>query len=1148
MPKRLGVTMKTLTKVILVQWFRLQAVEIPIVGSTAFIGDNGAGKSALLDAIQTVLTGANKRFMVLNRGSNEQSSRKLWEYVLGVMSDPKKPELATKIKPREKANCYLALNFHDTETGETTCVGLGIYASMADMDENVEGRFICPGLVGHKDLFLEQHESDKMTVLPWARVKERLAKACPSTRFHHEAGKFTQDLYGCLSENPGSPNKDKTVLKALQAAFRLEKISDPTDFIRRYMLDRDDLQIKELQSALKNYRDMAEKADSVSRRVDELNRLEVCCEKVEHGRSQQVMAEYVSLCAQSEEIEEHADPLREALADLEESREQMTNQKTDHDLHLATLHGKLGEKRAEQKNSDIQNQRDRLKLEIEQNQQKENDVKATITDIRQLLQRFDKLKNVPAPDSLNKAIAGLVNSLPNDDMVSATIWPTEPDKIDGSLSMLRDALEQGLPVLNSRYDGLCAEMNGLDTRLKSLVEVLKQLQHGKAPLQANTRNLIQFFKKHGIEAKPLCDLVDVADEAWRNTVESILGPRREALIVIPEQARKAVNLYRHEGRIECPGCHIVTTTQTERWKDNKQNGSLADKLTVDDVHARAFINRRLGNIICVETEKDLLHYDRAATADGMLNSGGSVSEMKQIPPILGRGSREVLQAAYQRELNELSKKQKDVTQEKEHLGAFKILLEDYKRRFAGDTVFSAVMLVEKRENLNVIIQGLQNRLNALAMDTREENLNKEIVNIEAEIGVYNDKIKELAEKLRLAEKEYTQKEDKLKELEKQKDLLRELLKVKRSEPLLDPPLAADTLNRWRDQYDGNFSAMISRANEVIKSAKNAIEHNDKQIVRDYTEYYLKYSIEEGDESPPEGFEAYAITIRRKKKHLVETTLADYRDKAVRALHEAEDTFRSKFVGRLNDKLNEVRGSISQLNKTLEKHPFHGEIYKFRSSSNPEFKHIIDFAKACNSPVSREVGGLFDPAVDPDNPHRKALDDITTALQDPKAAERLQDYRNFLVFEVEMCDTEGTPTADLEHRIQKGSGGENQTPFYVAIGASLAAAYRLKEEYGKYHGGMSVAVFDEAFSKLSVATCHSCIEFLKNIQLQLIVAAPDEKYATMAEVMDTIVWVTRDGGTVETEVISIKPAMRALLRSDNPYRQASGTAEFLHEPV
>jgi len=187
--------MKTLTKAIVIQWYRLEAVEIPIVGSTAFIGDNGAGKSALLDAIQTVLTGANKHLMVLNRGSNEQSSRKLWEYVLGVMSDPKKPELATKIKPREKANCYLALNFLDQETGESTCVGLGIYASLADMAEKIEGYFVCPGLVGNKDLFLEQRNGDNMVVLPWSRVKERLAKSCPATRFHQEPGKFTQDMY-----------------------------------------------------------------------------------------------------------------------------------------------------------------------------------------------------------------------------------------------------------------------------------------------------------------------------------------------------------------------------------------------------------------------------------------------------------------------------------------------------------------------------------------------------------------------------------------------------------------------------------------------------------------------------------------------------------------------------------------------------------------------------------------------------------------------------------------------------------------------------------------------------------------------------------------------------------------------------------------
>jgi hypothetical protein len=1139
--------LKTLTKVVLIQWYRLEAVEIPIIGSTAFIGDNGAGKSAMLDAIQTVLTGANRNRLVLNRGSNEQSSRKLWEYVLGVMSDPKKPELATKIKPREKANCYLALNFHDAETGETTFVGLGIYASLADMAEKIEGYFICPGLVGHKDLFLEQRSGDATTVLPWARVKERLAKTCPGTRFHHEPGKFTQDLFGTLSEHPGLPNNDRTVLKALQAAFKLEKISDPTEFIRRYMLDRDDLQIKELQSALKNYRDMADKAESVSRRVSDLTRMEGCCDKLEQARLQQVQAEYVSLSVRSEQLEERANPLRDALADLEEGLERMAGKQIELEAQQSAQQELLGGRRAELKNCDLQIQRERLQFDLEKASQGERDLNARITEVRRLLQRFEEHGGLGSQDPLAKAIAALSRILPGDGMLSTVNWPADPAEADACLAALTGAMEQSLPGLSGDYNALCAELSGFAGRLKELVEAIKQLKHGKAPLQANTRNLILFYKKHGIDAKPLCELVDVADEAWRGSIESVLGNIREALIVIPEQARKAVSLYRYEGRREFPGCHIVNTTQTERWKKSAIEGTLAECLTTDNVHARAFVNRRLGTVVRVETEQDLLRHDRAATADGMLSTGGTVSEMRAIPPILGRGSRESMLASYERDLLELSAKQSEVEARAKKLGSLKDLLEDYRRRFAAEASFSLVSLVRDRAGFLEALRGAQEKLAALSLDEREQKLKEEIGRLEVAAEGLRNELKTLNEQHRVAERDYGKKEDELSGLESQMDVLQQVLKETRANPLLDPVKAADTLDRWREHHEGDFAALISKADHEIKAAQRTIEDNNAKIVRDYTEYFVRYAAEEGDEARPEQFEEYAAAIRRKKGHLVGTTLAEYRDKSARALLEAEDAFRSKFVGRLIGKLEAVRVSVAQLNKTLEKHPFHGETYKFRPSANPEFKHIIDFARACNSPVSQEAGGLFDPAAAPDSPFRKALDDITLALQDPKAAERLQDYRNFLVFDVEMCDSDGTPTADLEHRIQKGSGGENQTPFYVAIGASLAAAYRLKEEYGKHHGGMSLAVFDEAFSKLSVSTCHSCIEFLKGIQLQLLVAAPDEKFATMAEVMDTIVWVTRDGGTVETEVIFIKPAMRAMLRSDNPYRKASGTAEFLHEP-
>lgn len=50
--------MKQLNRIILVNWYVLGAVEIPIKGNVAVVGPNGSGKSSLLDAIQTVLMGA----------------------------------------------------------------------------------------------------------------------------------------------------------------------------------------------------------------------------------------------------------------------------------------------------------------------------------------------------------------------------------------------------------------------------------------------------------------------------------------------------------------------------------------------------------------------------------------------------------------------------------------------------------------------------------------------------------------------------------------------------------------------------------------------------------------------------------------------------------------------------------------------------------------------------------------------------------------------------------------------------------------------------------------------------------------------------------------------------------------------------------
>jgi recombinational DNA repair ATPase RecF len=71
--------------------FYLYAQDFPISarGHTVFLGGNGSGKSVLLDAIQIVMTGMNRRYLDLNSRVSEggRSTRTVREACLGLLDD-----------------------------------------------------------------------------------------------------------------------------------------------------------------------------------------------------------------------------------------------------------------------------------------------------------------------------------------------------------------------------------------------------------------------------------------------------------------------------------------------------------------------------------------------------------------------------------------------------------------------------------------------------------------------------------------------------------------------------------------------------------------------------------------------------------------------------------------------------------------------------------------------------------------------------------------------------------------------------------------------------------------------------------------------------------------------------------------------------
>ena len=77
------------------------------------------------------------------------------------------------------------------------------------------------------------------------------------------------------------------------------------------------------------------------------------------------------------------------------------------------------------------------------------------------------------------------------------------------------------------------DIQKLQTRIEGIDTNLKRLKEGRSPIDDGTRALMQALKAAGIDAEPICDVVEVTDEKWKVAAELALGRSREALIVDP---------------------------------------------------------------------------------------------------------------------------------------------------------------------------------------------------------------------------------------------------------------------------------------------------------------------------------------------------------------------------------------------------------------------------------------------------------------------------------------------------------------------------------------------------------------------------------------------------------------------------------------
>jgi len=302
----------------------------------------------------------------------------------------------------------------------------------------------------------------------------------------------------------------------------------------------------------------------------------------------------------------------------------------------------------------------------------------------------------------------------------------------------------------------------------------------------------------------------------------------------------------------------------------------------------------------------------------------------------------------------------------------------------------------------------------------------------------------------------------------------------------------------KDAAAREFDSLYNRNKIDAAVGWAALLEARRQLAREYPKF---------DDLPVEALDNHAYDKQFAK--LNDSEIPDYKDKAERERRTWEKLFRTQVLEKLRNALFDVESTRLLLNGYLKRRIGNNR-YRILKWENPDF---TVYHKMLDASALAHEDELFFASADAEL--REACDRFLQILidEDKRAeATRLLDYRHYFLYDMEVEDfgSDGSllSTARVDRQSGKFSGGENQSPYFIAILASYLRAYK-RHDTRKGHPSLALVPIDEAFSKLSGDCIKDCIEALKSLDLQGVFSMSTGNIPYAFEHCDSLVVVAKE---------------------------------------
>jgi uncharacterized protein YPO0396 len=1088
-----SLNMKTLTRIRLVNWHLFENTTVNCRGTTYFIGINGAGKSTILDAVQFALVGG-QRDVRFNQAALSGGKRTLASYVRGEMGTEGQRFL------RGDATGVVALEFHNPDN---TYFVHGAVIDAFEDGRNPEVAYFIVHNAQLNDNWFFRSEGQLFDTRAFKRNLENFALPAAA-----RAQVFTRlEDYRFHLLNRLGQLRDSFPAKIVKG-LAFSPLTDIRSFVQNYLLDENLVDVKTLQAQLETLRHFETLAANVRERIAILEHIEEMDKERASNRRRRITNGYIQRRSQGD---------RQA-AELKERRQQLNEARVE--LSRAELKGEAIHQQARQAQTRLVDAQ--VALQVDQTAQRDRELAEKIAVLTAELNVL-RARKTQVNQALEREAAGseklrgwlAADGLPVPSGLEAFIQHTaQVERFDG----LRPVLQGLHDAVSSLSNDFTREEALLDERVRVLREEGERLEgeirklrtgdseisfEAEAPQAVHLRRLLR--GELGLSAREvifLCTELHIPNQEWQDAVEGVLGHNRFVLLVPPEHYQAAMRLYRERRfKDHLYGVALLDTERILRQENRPvSKDSLAAEVVTDHPAARAFVNMLLGGYVKCDSLDDLRVHRTAVTRECFVRRNFTDSHLN--PQVYRRwfiGERSAPRQIEQRKLrlDEIAKEmvafqeRSSALRERLSLTRDKIrplidlehLLEELERLGGLETQLAELSAERQALDLQTVdvlraeVQHCQQDANRLQAE--QASFERHIGNLETSVKTLEtEQIPELERQIdSFLQSAQTFLEAERTDEETRAEIEQEYQRRSERQPV-------DVIIQNATRYENDYQTAEQRARDRLREAKQA--------------YSLRY-----DFGYDELDEATRYTAEREK--LVKSELPHYEEQIAHQRGLAEQELVENFIHRLREQIEDARQQLAYLNSTLAGLRFGGERFEFITQPAPALRQVYDMIMDSQNILG---DSLFDS--DFRQKHQQGWDllfDRLTSSNDDENQElrELQDYRNYLQYDIRIHYPNGD-RALLSQINAKKSGGETTTPFYVAMAASFAQAYRLNQP--RPSDTIRLALFDEAFGKMDTARTASALQFMREAGLQVLLATPPDKSGSLLPYVDSVCTVVR----------------------------------------